>query len=688
MELSSPLGNIKGIGPKTVELLNRAGFFTVRDLLYHLPRTYESYEGAGRISDLRPGKVTVKAKVSSIKTNRKRRNLSITEAILSDDSGSVRAIWFNQPYRTNQFDPNKTYYFSGNFEFSYGRYQLMNPSATLASDYDRAADKYQPVYPACGKLKSTNFTKFFNTIKPFFAQIPDLLPPGTIKTLRSEALFQVHFPKSAADADQGRAYLAFEELFSLLLAGQFNREENQKLRSPVIKYQLDQLKKIIAKLPFKLTNAQRRSTWEIIQNLDSPIPMNRLLQGDVGSGKTLVATLSAFIAAKSGYQTALMAPTEILAAQHAETIHSFLRSSGLHIALLTGSTKNKSTLKKQIRDGQVDLVIGTHALLTDDTIFHKLGLAIIDEQHRFGVKQRQALLAKTDTEESAKRDSSRCTYCEESSFGTIPHLLSMTATPIPRSLQLTVFGDLDISIIDELPKGRQPITTKIISPNSIDQMWQAIENELKQKRQVYYVCKMIEDGTELSSVKKEAASIAKKFPNYKVEYLHGKMKSAEKDNIIAKFTANKINILVSTTVIEVGVNVPNATVMVIADADRYGLSQLHQLRGRVGRGTAESYCYLINSSSSAPTRRLKEIERSQDGFHLAEVDLKLRGPGEIYGSLQHGALDLRIASITDTKLIAAARQAVNRFAKTKPNMLKYKELAASVQKYQRLTTLN
>ena len=715
MELSSPLEHIKGIGPKTAELLRRAGFLTVRDLLYHLPRTYESYEGAGRIAELRPGKVAIKAKVENIKTSRKRRNLAITEATLSDDSGSVRAIWFNQPYRAQQFDSNKTYYFSGNFEFSYGRYQLMNPSATLAVDYDKATDKYQPVYPARGALRTTNFSKFFNTLKPFFAQIPDLLPPGTTKATRSEALFRVHFPTSSSDVQAGRAYLAFEELFSLLLASEFNRAQNQKLTSPIIEYQLAQLKQIIATLPFKLTNAQRRVVWEIIQNLNSSIPMNRLLQGDVGSGKTLVAALACFVAAKAGYQSAIMAPTEILATQHAETIHALFKGSDITIALLTGSTKNKPTLKKQIQAGQVDLVIGTHALLTDDTIFHQLGLAIIDEQHRFGVKQRQALLAKTNggdygrgsfeeaveemaaghllpAEREGRRPVKTGAPPEVSSkklpTAIIPHLLSMTATPIPRSLQLTVFGDLDISIIDELPKDRQPITTKIISPNSVDQMWQAVAAELKQKHQIYYVCKMIEGGTELSSVKQECAKIAQKFPNYQVAYLHGKMRTDEKDDIMTKFTAGKIHILVSTTVIEVGVNVPNATAIIIADADRYGLSQLHQLRGRVGRGSANSYCYLINSSSAAPTKRLREIEKSQDGFHLAEVDLKLRGPGEIYGSLQHGALDLRIASITDSRSIAAAKKAANAFAKTGPDMLKYPELTHIVQKYQRLTTLN
>ena len=431
---------------------------------------------------------------------------------------------------------------------------------------------------------------------------------------------------------------------------------------------MEEFNAFVEKLPFKLTNAQRRATWEIIQDMASDIPMNRLLQGDVGSGKTMVAALSAFAAAKGGYQTALMAPTEVLATQHAESLANLFKCQ-LSVALLTGSTKHKDELKKHIKAGEVDLVIGTHALITDDTEFAHLGLAIIDEQHRFGVAQRQKLLSKAHT---------------------MPHLLSMTATPIPRSLQLTIFGDLAVSILDELPAGRQPITTKIISPNSTKQMWGAIEKELLAKHQVYYICKKIDDkgASELSSVKKEVQKIAHQFPNYNVAYLHGKMKPAEKDEIMTMFANGEIDILVSTTVVEVGVNVPNATVMVIADADQYGLSQLHQLRGRVGRGSAASYCYLINSNSDAPTRRLREIERSQDGFYLAEVDLKLRGPGELYGSLQHGALDLRIATITDTKLVHKADLLVKQFRQEGYNMLEYKELSDSVRKYQRLTTLN
>ena len=665
MDLASPVEDVKGIGPKTAELMHKAGIFSLRDLIYYLPRTYENFQQAQKITDLRPGQVTIKAKVSDVKLSRKGRGLTIVEAALRDDSGAIRAIWFNQPYRVKQLNTDKDYYFTGKMEFSYGRYQIMNPAVNVADDVEKInTDELQPVYPARGTLKSQDFKKFIKAIENQIALTPDMIPifPG-----RAEALLNVHFPEDEKMAKDGRDYLATEELFCLLLASRLNRQQNEKLKTAPIKADIESLKRLIAGLPFKLTNAQRRATWEIIQDMAQETPMNRLLQGDVGSGKTMVAALSAYIAAKAGIQTALMAPTEVLATQHAESLSKTFGGE-LKIALLTGSTKHKEELKKHIKAGEVDLVIGTHALITDDTEFKKLGLAIIDEQHRFGVAQRQKLLAKAHT---------------------MPHLLSMTATPIPRSLQLTIFGDLAVSILDELPAGRQPITTKVVAQNAQEQMWRDIEKELAQKHQAYYICKKIDESnaSELSSVKKEHKRIAQKYPYYNVGLLHGKMKPAEKDEVMTLFSSGEIDILVSTTVVEVGVNVPNATVMAIADADQYGLSQLHQLRGRVGRGSAASYCYLVNSKD-APSRRLREIENSQDGFYLAEVDLKLRGPGEIYGSLQHGALDLRIATITDTKLVHRADQLVKEFIKQGRDVLEYKELSAAVRKYQRLTTLN
>ena len=665
MDLASPVEDVKGIGPKTAELMHKAGIFSLRDLVYYLPRTYEKFQQAQKITDLRPGQVTIKAKASDVKLSRKGRGLTIVEAALRDDSGAIRATWFNQPYRVKQLSTDKDYYFTGKMEFSYGRYQIMNPAVNMADDVEKInTDELQPVYPARGTLKSQDFKKFIKAIENQIALTPDMIPNFSS---RAEALLNVHFPEDEKMAKDGRDYLATEELFCLLLASRLNRQQNEKLKTTPIKADIESLKRLIAGLPFKLTNAQRRATWEIIQDIAQETPMNRLLQGDVGSGKTMVAALSAYIAAKAGIQTALMAPTEVLATQHVESLSKTFGGE-LKIALLTGSTKHKEELKKHIKAGEVDLVIGTHALITDDTEFKKLGLAIIDEQHRFGVAQRQKLLAKAHT---------------------MPHLLSMTATPIPRSLQLTIFGDLAVSILDELPAGRQPITTKVVAQNAQEQMWRDIEKELAQKHQAYYICKKIDESnaSELSSVKKEHKRIAQKYPYYNVGLLHGKMKPAEKDEVMTLFSSGEIDILVSTTVVEVGVNVPNATVMAIADADQYGLSQLHQLRGRVGRGSAASYCYLVNSKD-APSRRLREIENSQDGFYLAEVDLKLRGPGEIYGSLQHGALDLRIATITDAKLVHRADQLVKEFIKQGRDVLEYKELSAAVRKYQRLTTLN
>ena len=411
-------------------------------------------------------------------------------------------------------------------------------------------------------------------------------------------------------------------------------------------------------------------------------------------------------AIESGFQVALLAPTAILATQHAESLDKLLAPFGVKIALLIGSTKHKDLVKRQIAEGNANLIIGTHALITDDLIFHRLGYCIIDEQHRFGVNQRQKLLTKTEHN------------VIKSEQGVVaPHLLSMTATPIPRSLQLTVFGDLDVSVINQLPAGRQPIITKVIK--EIDQkaiLYPKIHEEIKKGHQIYWICRKIEDapggnyqshatGTATStatnaasdtradseSVKRQAAKLKKIFPNLKIEFLHGKMKPEEKDDIMDRFSRHKIDILVSTTVVEVGVNVPNATVMVIMNAEGYGLAQLHQLRGRVGRGDAESFCYLI-STLEVPSKRLRAMEESTDGFYLAEMDLKIRGPGEIYGSLQHGALDLRIASLSDTKLIAlASRQAkalAASLAKNPEIMLKYKELQSGIAHYQQLTTLN
>ena len=671
MDLFADVEELKGIGPKTAEILKKYGVKTVRDFFYNLPRDYENFQAATSINKMRPGKVVIKGKIDNLSTRRARkRNLAITEGTVYDETGGVKVVWFNQNYRAKQFDPGKEYYFSGPYEFKNGRFQLTSPSAALVADIDPKSS-LNPVYVAHGALKSSDFRRLVKNSRDKFSTIPDLLPtvePGK----RKEALFMAHFPNSIRDTEEAREYLAYEELFELILASKLNRRENEKLRATKVPFDLPKTQNFVSRLPFKLTGAQRRAAWEIFQDMEKTTPMNRLLQGDVGSGKTMVAAMAAYGAGLSHYQTALLAPTAILANQHYEGLSKLLQGFGIKVALLTGATKDKTNLKKQIAAGKIDLVVGTHALLTDDTEFKNLALVVIDEQHRFGVEQRQKLLLKSPS-------------------GLAPHLLAMTATPIPRSLQLTVFGDLDVSILNELPKGRQPIETHILEEIEVNgQLYPKIKEVMNTGNQAYWICKAIDDNprTETTSVKLRCERLKKIFPKAKIEFLHGRMKPTEKDKIMDRFSRGLIQILVSTTVVEVGVDVPNATLMVIEDAENYGLAQLHQLRGRVGRGKTKSFCYLLTAGDTQPSRRLRELEKSTDGFYLAEVDLKLRGPGEIYGSLQHGALDLRIASLSDTKLIHRAQVDAEKFLQNAENMLKYKELMAGISRYQQLTTLN
>ena len=685
MGLFEPVESLTGIGPKTAEILKKHGIRTVKDFFYNLPRDYENFERPTSISEMRPGKVVIRGKIDSLSIRRARkRNLSITEGIVRDKTGAVKVVWFNQRYRVKQFSPDKEYYFTGLYELRNGRYSLVSPSAAEISDIDPSSG-LAPVYVAHGSLKSNDFKRLVNKSRDQFASIPDLLP-SVAQGTRAKALYFAHFPNSLKSAEGARDYLAYEELFELILAARLNRRENDKLKAVPVPFDQEKIQKIVSGLPFKLTDAQRRATWEIFQNMEAATPMNRLLQGDVGSGKTMVAALAAYEVVLAGGQVAILAPMAILAAQHFASFTSVLGPCGVKIALLTGATKKKPELKKQIRDGEISVIIGTHALLTDDTEFGELRLVVIDEQHRFGVEQRQKLMLKSPA-------------------GLAPHLLSMTATPIPRSLQLTVFGDLDVSILNELPAGRQPVATFISPEVEIREklyplMRQVLGSEPDKKKhgdlargqQIYWICKAIDengdDKSGVTSVKTRTKRLQEVFPECKVEFLHGKMKPAEKDAVMERFSSGEIDILVSTTVVEVGVDVPNANLMVIENAESYGLAQLHQLRGRVGRGASSAYCCLLTSGDSFPSRRLRELEKSNDGFYLAEVDLKLRGPGEIYGALQHGALDLRIASLSDTKLISRAQADVLKFLKDPANLASHKELMDGISKYQQITTLN
>lgn len=676
MNLATSLEKIKGVGPKAAEQFAAARLFSVADLLNFLPRAYEDFSHATTISEIAPGKVTIKARCEKIDTRPVRRGMKVTTATLADDTGKIQAVWFNQPYRAAQLKSGDEFYFSGEFEFSYNRYQLTNPSAEKASDVVQTDDKIVPIYRAVAGLKTSLVRKILGELESLVTMLPETLPAELLKREKlvsySDAVRGMHFPKTHDDVERAKERLGFEELFELLLASRLNKDENAKLDGWHIPFDQKVVKDFVAQLPFALTNAQRRAAWDVLQGFEKAIPMNRLLQGDVGSGKTVVAGLAARQAAHEGFQTAVMAPTEILASQHASTLDKLLSPFGVRVGLLTGSVKGKArqTLYDAIASGDVDVVVGTHALIQASVQFKQLGFVVIDEQHRFGVAQRQELLKKS---------------------AHMPHLLAMTATPIPRSLALTVYGELDVSVLNEKPANRKPIQTKIWSPNSRPQLYELIDKEIASGRQAYVICNLIDDNADndLKSVEAEYKRLRGSiFKHHTIGLLHGRLSPQEKDEVMTKFSKGEIDILVSTTVVEVGVDVPNATVMLIEDGDRFGLAQLHQLRGRVGRSEFQSYCYIVPSDSKKPSQRLKEIEKSENGFYLAEVDLKLRGPGEIYGRAQHGALNLQVATLADTKLISRAQKAADWFVSSGQNLLDYKQLAHQVEHYQRVTTLN
>ena len=603
--------------------------------------------------------------------------MTVTTATVADGSGRLQAVWFNQAYRAAQLkDPDQEFYFSGEFEFTYNRHQLTNPSAEKVSDLPVQTDRLLPIYPSIKGLKSQLVRKILAELRPLMTMLPDTLPPSIVKDVNliplGDALLGMHFPNTSAQISRAKERLGFEELFELILAAKLNKQANAQLEGWQIPFEQTIVKKFVASLPFELTPAQKQAAWDILQDFEKATPMNRLLQGDVGAGKTVVAGLCARQAASHGFQTAFLAPTEILASQHAVTLETLLAPFGVSVALLTGSVKGKArdALLKSLKNGDIDVLVGTHALLQPTVRFSHLGFVVIDEQQRFGVNQRQELLQKSEH---------------------MPHLLAMTATPIPRSLALTLYGELDVSVISQKPKNRLPILTKIWAPTSRKQLYAVIDEELAKGRQGYIICRLIDNNpqNDTKSVELEFRNLKNSvFSHRTIGLLHGRMKPSEKDDVMQRFASGELDILVSTTVVEVGVDVPNATVMLIEDADQYGLSQLHQLRGRVGRSEHQSYCYLLTSDTTKPSQRLREIEKSQDGFHLAEVDLKLRGPGEIYGRAQHGDLNLQIANLADTKLIAKASKAADRFIHSEADLLQYKELATRVEKYQRITTLN
>lgn len=679
MKLESPLTDIKGVGEALGKKYALLGIHSVADLIDYYPRRYDDYSQVLPIAHIKPGIVSIKASIKQIKGRYVRRGMHITEAIASDESGSVRLIWFNQPYRAAAIKPKAEYYISGQFELSNQHLSIMNPSMELVSDFPINTARIVPIYREIKGLKSIEIRRMLRSVSTLIKALPETLPPWLIyeqKLLnRPEAVMAIHFPKSSDHLAEARRRLGFEEVFRLSLASLLNKNELAREKAIKIPFKQQLARDFVSHLPFKLTDAQRKATWRIYQDLEKSQPMNMLLEGDVGSGKTVVATMAALMAMEQGFQVALMAPTELLARQHADTIQHLLEPLGYadQVGLLVGSLKptQKSEAHKRIKSGEVRMIIGTHALIAEKVDMYNLGLVIIDEQHRFGVEQRKKLQAKA---------------------GHALHVLNMTATPIPRSLALTLYGELDISVIDTKPAGRPPITTKIVSPNSREQLYGKINEQLGDGRQMFVVCPLITESTlskASKSVEKVYAELSKgPFKHRRLGLLHGQMKSDEKNKVMNEFVTHKLDVVVTTTVIEVGVDVPNATFMLIEDAERFGLAQIHQLRGRVGRSQHQGYCYLMTSDSKAPSRRLRAVESSSDGFDLAELDLELRGPGAIYGAAQHGQLDLRIAKLSDVKLIVAARQAAQEFIDRGENLLKYRQLNDNVQKLRAVTNLN
>ena len=678
MRLDSPLTDVRGVGNEMAKKFAILGVRTVQDLVEFYPRRYDDYSKIQPINKIRPGTVTIKAVIKQARGRYVRRGLHITEAVASDESSSVRLIWFNQPYRAAAIKNDQEYYISGEFSMSRQRLSIQNPSVELVSNFPVNTARIVPIYKETKGFKSGQVRKVLREVMSLIRNLEETLPAWLLKgeklIPRAEAVEMMHFPASADKLAEAKKRLGLEEVFELSLAALLNKYE--LLHDTAIGVPFDEklARDFVAHLPFKLTDAQRKVVWRIYQDMQKTTPMNRLIEGDVGSGKTVVAAMAAVMAMRQGFQVAFMAPTELLARQHSNTISQLLEPLDMsqEVGLLVGSLSpsQKKTSQDDIKKGKIRFMIGTHALIQEKVDMHNLGLIIIDEQHRFGVEQRKKLQAKA---------------------GHMPHVLHMTATPIPRSLALTLYGELDISAIDIKPANRKPIITKLVSPNSRARLYEKIDKELADGRQMFVVTPLISEssGLDAKSAEQAYADLSKgPFKHRRIGLLHGKMKAEEKEKIMQEFLGHELDILVATTVIEVGVDVPNATVMLIENAERFGLAQLHQLRGRVGRSNHQGYAYLMLGDSSEPSRRLRALESSNDGFALADLDLEIRGPGAIYGTFQHGALDLRVAKLTDLKLIRSARQAAQAFIDRNENLLNYKHLHDRINKLRAVTNLN
>ena len=688
VNLDAPVQKLYKIGPAYAKKLQSLGIKTARDLLFYFPFRYDDFSDITKIADVEIEQIaTVQGQVveaRNIRTFKKR--MALTEVIIEDDSGAIKAVWFNQPFLTTTLRTGATVNLSGKVSFSKNELVFSNPAYEVVG-YNNSRNythtgRLVPVYHETYGLSSRWLRFHIKPLLIFAKKIEEFLPLEIIKSHDllpcSSAIKEIHFPKNLEIAEKAKRRFAFEEIFLIQLWNFLQRKKWQNNESLKIHFQEKLIKEFVASLPFRLTDSQRKAAWQILKDLEKPAPMNRLLEGDVGSGKTIVAAIAVLETVSQGMQAAIMAPTEILAEQHYNTFSGYLNN--YKIALLTGSKGllngekiSRSGILNKARVGEVDVVIGTHALIQEKVFFKNLALAVVDEQHRFGVEQRARLLKTITSLKDGIPDK-------------IPHLLSMTATPIPRTLALTIFGDLDISLLTEMPKGRKKIITSIIPPAGRRDAYYFIADEIQKGRQIFVICPLVEDSDilEIKSATTEFEKLRKVFPRFEIGLLHGRLKPKEKEEIMLKFKNKETDILVSTSVVEVGIDIPNATVMVIEGADRFGLAQLHQFRGRVGRSEYQSHCFLFTDSRAKKThQRLNALIKCENGFELAEKDLKIRGPGEVYGIRQSGMPDLAMASLSDIKLISETRKAAKEIFEKDPLLKNYPRLKERLKEFAR-----
>jgi ATP-dependent DNA helicase RecG len=692
MNFSTSVSEISGVGPANKNKLEKLKIKNVGDLLFYFPRRYEDFSRKTSIASIyNKGKYTIQGKV--LKTSSDvtlKRRISIFEAVIKDKTGEIKAVWFNQPYLKNNITEGQELNISGEVNFSKDGLQFVNP-------FYRKAESEQGVniLSMYSEKEGISSALIRSVVKKALFEVTarnqETLPVEIVKKNNllslSEALNEIHFPSSFKNLKKARRRFSFERIFLLqlfILEQKINISKKKGIAVPV---DIENIKKLVSALPFTLTDAQKKTSWQILKDIEREVPMNRLLEGDVGSGKTIVATIASLAVIKAGYQVAIMAPTEVLSKQHFDEISKLLWKFKINVGLLTGKKDkiraerlkgdtlevSRKKLQEKVEKQEVDLLIGTHALIQEKVKFKNLALVVVDEQQRFGVEQRAKLCLKKDS--------------------LTPHLLSMTATPIPRSLALTIYGDLDLSVIDEMPLKRKPIITELVSPRKRDDAYLKIKEEIKKGRQCFFICPRIEDPDKkddlqgkkspwanLKSVEKETEHLREKvFPDFKVAGLHGKMKNSEKEKIMKDFRNKKIDILVSTSVIEVGVDVKNASIMVIEGAEMFGLSQLHQFRGRVGRSDIQSYCFLFTTSWNKKIKeRLKALLTSKNGFELAEKDLEIRGPGDFIGKKQWGYDDFTMKALKDPVLVEQARENAKEILNEDPSLKKYSLLKKRV----------